>query len=171
MNVHRFVRRSLRVGTLVVPFGIVFAAGTARADGGNSQGNVIDVSGALASTQVVGAACPSPIGLCTAGTLSGDLAGPFFYTAISLIVLSDGVTGIFEGTITLQTSRGTIVEHDHTTANLQTGQLVDVITILAGTEKWSGATGTLNLTGSFNFATGVGASTYTGEVTLPQNPQ
>jgi hypothetical protein len=149
--------------------GIVLAAGTARAD--NNQGNVLNVSGSLASTQVVGAACPSPIGLCTAGTLTGDLAGDFFYTASSVVILSDGVTGVFEGTIVLQTQNGTITEHDHTTANLVTGQLVDVITVLSGTQKWSGATGTINLTGSFNFATGVGASTYSGTVTLPMNGQ
>jgi len=165
MNDHRLVKHAVGVARFFLGIGIIFAAGSARADG---EGNANQVEGTLASTQVVGDACHSPLGLCTSGTLTGGLAGTFFYTADSLVVLPDGITGVFDGTIVLQTKHGIITEHDHTTANLQTGQLVDVITILSGTDHWAGATGTLNLVGSFDFATGVGASTYTGTVYLPE---
>ena len=145
-----------------LPLALLTLASNARADDKGCK--VEEVSGTLASTQVVGAACPSPIGLCTSGKLTGDLAGDFFYTALSVIFLSDGVTAIFEGTIVVTTRRGTITEHDHTIANVQTGALVDVIPLLGGTKHWKGVTGTLDLTGTFNFATGVGASTYHGVI-------
>jgi hypothetical protein len=139
---------------------------TARADT-----QAISVQGTLASTQVTGSACPSPIGLCTAGTLTGDLEGTFFYTAASLTVLPDGITGVFLGTLVITTHSGTITEQDLTTASLVTGALTDIDTIESGTNRWEGATGVINVQGSFNFATGVGASTYAGTVYLPQNPQ
>jgi hypothetical protein len=159
--IHRFTKHAV----LATPLFLLFATAspaTARADDGCTH----QVQGTLASTQVTGAACPSPIGLCTQGTMTGGLAGTFFYTATSLTVLPDGITGVFDGTIVLTTPTGVVTEHDHTIANLQTGQLSDVITILSGTRKWEGATGVVFLQGSFNFATGVGASTYEGVVTL-----
>jgi hypothetical protein len=166
MKAHRASKYAFRALACLFAAGVGFVAETARGDG---NGNAEDVEGTLASTQVVGAACPSPIGLCTQGTLTGNLHGSFFYTAESVVVLPDGITGIFDGTFVLQTPSGVITEHDHTTANLQTGQLVDVDTILAGTEAWTGATGTILVSGSFNFATGVGESRYHGTVFLPQD--
>jgi hypothetical protein len=165
MKAYRTATSATGALTLLFAFGIGFAAETARADGGNST----EVEGTLASTQVVGAACPSPIGLCTQGTLTGGLRGTFFYTAESLIVLPDGITGVFDGTVVLQTPKGVVTEHDHTIANLQTGQLADVQTILSGTGAWTGATGTIQVYGSFNFATGVGASRYEGTIFFPQD--
>jgi len=160
----------LIAGLFALISGIILAGGgTARADDQRGDGETLFVNGTLASTQVVGAACPSPIGLCTQGTLTGGLEGTFFYTAESLVVLRDGVTGIFDGTFVLQTDRGVVTEHDHTVANLQTGELVDVDTILSGTGAWACAKGVIFLHGSFDFATGVGASVYEGTVILSKN--
>jgi hypothetical protein len=166
MNEHRSGKTAAHAAAFLVTIAASsLPSGVARAD----EQKDIEVQGTLASTQVVGDACHSPIGLCTSGTMTGGLAGTFTYTAKSLLVLPDGVTGIFDGTLVLTTRNGTITEHDHTTANLVTGALVDVITILCGTERWEGASGTIYLQGSFNFASGVGASTYAGTVTVPED--
>jgi hypothetical protein len=114
--------------------------------------------------------CPSPVGLCTIGRLIGNVtgeahfvaltfdaspvAGTFFITGDTLIVNAQ-----FEG------RRGTVSTRNAAVFRPASGDLVDLQTIVGGTGDFSGATGTLQLTGTFVGTSG--ESTVEGTVCFP----
>ena len=69
-----------------------------------------NVHGRLISQQVMGTACASPVGLCTAGNFFGGIKGTFTFTANTLTPTTDTPqTGVFTytGDIAVSTKDGT----------------------------------------------------------------
>ncbi len=121
------------------------------------------VEGRVVSTIVAaysdGTPCPSPLGLCTEGRFTGDLAGNIRFSAATLtpyFVLdasSPPDMAASTGTITLDTDEiceGTIVFADTATFSLgDDGYVVAIETIADATGSCAAATGRIRLSGVF----------------------
>jgi hypothetical protein len=102
--------------------------------------------------------CTSPVGLCTAGVLTGSrlLNGPNTFTAFGLAP-SAGLPGIvpettvsFAGERVMRTERGTLTLSAvgvFDTAPTAMGEFDELETVIGGTGRFAGATGTLHLFG------------------------
>lgn len=133
------------------------------AQAGAVQG-VMPVSGHLTSHVVAGPECASPVGICTAGTLNGGIQGDFQFTALTLTPTGVPTVFSYTGTIEVQTKDGDIHISDagafDTTGD---GPVVDLSTITGGSGKFEGASGYIEIYGTFTFAAG-GNSDYKGKV-------
>jgi hypothetical protein len=132
------------------------------------------VRGHLEETLVAGPDCTSPVGLCTVAQMFGALRGEARFTASAIIPSADtpttGVVFVTGDTViadaTLAGLRGTLIVKDAAAfRTVGDGDLVDVQTIIGGTEDFAGTTGVLRVSGNF-VATG-GSSTYEGVVCRP----
>ncbi len=105
--------------------------------------------------------------LCTSGTISGTLSGTFDYTMSTMTATSNGNIFFLEGTFVIVTSTGTLTATDKTVWNVSTGQFNDIAFITGGTGAYAGATGVMDIVGTFDIAAGTGQSQYAGVVVLP----
>jgi Protein of unknown function (DUF3224) len=118
--------------------------------------------------------CLSPVGLCIAGTYSGQIRGDFEGRATSIIPTADTpATGaaLFTSDSTINATimgrTGTlIVKNAGAFAAGNGGPIVDLQTIVGGTDQLAGATGALRATGTFSTVSG-GQSQYQGTVCIP----
>jgi hypothetical protein len=118
--------------------------------------------------------CQSPVGLCIAGTYTGQIRGDFRGQATSITTTADTPTSgvamfTSDSTIaaTIGNSRGTlIIKNAGAFAAGNGGPIVDLQTIIGGTDQLAGATGALRASGTFSAAAG-GRSHYEGTVCLP----
>jgi hypothetical protein len=140
----------------------------------------IPVSGEIVSRVLEGPACTSPIGICTAGKISGHpaLAGTFVFVAKTLTPTADTPeTGVMQytGEITIRTTLGArVFLKDAGAINWTkggTGDVGAVSTIMpgpgipaTGIRPW--LKGRLRISGTFTPEAG-GKSTYTGYIVLP----
>jgi hypothetical protein len=133
------------------------------------------VQGHLEETLVTGAACTSPVGLCTVAQMFGAVQGEAQFTASAIIPSVDtpttGVVFVIGDTVIEDAKvagrRGTLtVKNAAAFRTVDDGDLVDVQTITGGTGELVGTTGSLRISGNFIAATG-GRSTYEGVVCLP----
>jgi hypothetical protein len=115
--------------------------------------------------------CTSPVGLCIAGTYSGQIRGHFHGTATSITTTADTpTTGVAmftsDSTIdaTVSGMSGTLVIKN-AGAFASSGPIVDLQTIVAGTGNLAGASGALRAQGTFSTASG-GRSDYHGTLCL-----
>jgi hypothetical protein len=149
---------------------VVAALALALSSGALAASGCKKIDGNLTLKPLPPTACSSPVGVCSTGTLRGDLAGTFSFTGTSLIPTVDSpTTGVFvlTGDNQITTSDGTLVTKDAIVwRNGGRGDFAEVDTVIAGTGKWSGATGYINAIGFFDFAKG-GTADYTGEVCIP----
>jgi hypothetical protein len=127
-------------------------------------------SGHFSSTVVTGAACQSPIELCTEGSLTGGLKGSFSFTGTSLIQTVDTPTTavvLYTGDLSVNTKDGEFTCKDagafRTTGD---GATSSVCTIVSGTGAYAGATGTIQFSGTFSSASG-GNGDYSGTLVFP----
>ena len=131
------------------------------------------VQGFLEETLVT-TGCLSPVGLCTVARVFGTLKGEARFTASTIAPSEEATTGVVfvSGDTTLVNAqlgnkRGTLLIKD--AAAYQTiadGNLVDIQTIIGGTGNFSGATGTLRISGNFLPDSG-GSSNFEGTVCVP----
>jgi Protein of unknown function (DUF3224) len=118
--------------------------------------------------------CLSPVGLCIAGTYSGQIRGDFEGRATSILTTADTpTTGVAmftsDSTIaaTVAGRSGTlIIKNAGAFASANGGAIVDLQTIVGGTDQLAGATGALRAEGTFSATTG-GMSRYEGTLCLP----
>jgi Protein of unknown function (DUF3224) len=117
--------------------------------------------------------CLSPVGLCIAGTYSGQIRGDFEGRATSITPTADTPAGVAmftsDSTIdaTIRGRDGTlIIKNAGAFATGNGGPIVDLQTIVGGTDQLSGATGALRASGTFSAVSG-GQSEYQGTVCLP----
>jgi hypothetical protein len=125
------------------------------------------VIGHLTSRQVTGPACASPIGLCTAGRLTGGDQGAFEFAAAR--VAPSDVPGVllYTGRLVVHTREGDLACTDAGAFNTAgDGEVVDLCEVTGGTGQLSGATGYLRVFGTFTPAAG-GDSDYRGVLRLP----
>jgi len=155
--------RSRAAFLFVQPFAVAALVLTAS-DAGAVSGTM-PVNGHLVS-QVLTVGCASPIGLCTAGSLNGGIQGDFVFTAASLAPTNVPTVLSYTGTIVVHTMTGDIRINDagvfDTTGD---GPVVDLSTITGGTGDFTGASGFLEIFGTFTFAAG-GNSDYRGKLAL-----
>ena len=118
--------------------------------------------------------CPSPVGLCIAGTYSGQIRGDFEGRATSILTTPDTpTTGVAmftsDSTIaaTVAGRSGTlIIKNAGAFASANDGPIVDLQTIVGGSGQLKGTSGALRAEGTFSATTG-GTSRYQGTLCLP----
>jgi hypothetical protein len=150
------------------------ASGTVGLSGADAS-ECKQVRGHLEETLVTGAACTSPVGLCTVARMLGAIKGEALFTAAAIIESADtpttGVVFVIGDTIIVDAKlaghRGTLtVKNAAAFRTVGDGDLVDVQTVTGGTDDFVGTTGSLRISGTFLAATG-GSFTYEGVVCLP----
>lgn len=130
-----------------------------------------DVRGSYVE-HATGENCTSPVGLCIAGTYSGQVRGDFRGAATSISTTADTpATGaaVFTSDSTIDATVGgrsgtLIIKNAGVFA--ASGPIVDLQTIVGGSGGLSGATGALRAEGTFS-ATDGGGSRYEGTICLP----
>ena len=145
--------------------------------GGFSIANAAEckpVRGALEETQVTGPGCTSPVGLCTVAQMFGQLKGQARFTATTFIELADtpttGVNFVIGDTTILNaglgSKRGTLaIKNAVAFRTVGDGDLSDTQVIIGGTGDFSGASGSLRISGIF--VAGSGTSSFEGTVCVP----
>ena len=120
------------------------------------------VAGHLMSHAVT-TGCTSPVGLCTAGHLAGAIEGDFAFTADSLLPSDTPGVFFYTGHIVVNTSRGDVTCQDAGAYSFAdaSGPVVDLCTIVSGTDDWAGTTGNIRIHGVFTLSGG-GDSRYEG---------
>jgi len=149
---------------------VLVNAATAGAQGGTCK----RLEGFLEETLVSGPACTSAVGLCTVAKMFGHLKGEAKFTATAFIPTSDTpATGVVfvTGDTTIvdakfEDRRGTLTVKNAAAFNTISGDLVDNQTIIAGTDGFAGATGSLRISGTFLADEG-GTSKIDGTLCLP----
>jgi hypothetical protein len=96
--------------------------------------------------------CASPVGLCTAGTVSGPwLNGEQRYTASLLAPAPGGASALlYAGTIEITTAAGGLSISDFGVFDPATGAIAEVGVISGGSGAFQGATGRTYLVGQSN---------------------
>jgi hypothetical protein len=120
--------------------------------------NVIKLAGHLESHVVP---CDS---ICTSGVLSDGVDGTFDFTLTVLEELGTSALYRYTGDIVIHTANGDLIGQDHAIWNTDTGDLVDHIVITSGTGSYAGYTGSLLVRGNFSLVTGTGASDFLGAI-------
>lgn len=161
----KIAARWFALATLVV-VGMLALGGP---DGALAAATCRKVEGKLTLQALDPSTCPSPVGLCAAGTYRGGIKGTSAFTGTSFIQTADTpatAVVIATGDNTIAAEGGTLLTKDAIV--LQTvgdGHFAEVDTVIGGTGEWAGAAGTLQATGTF--ANGSGAGTYQGEICTP----
>ena len=98
------------------------------------------VAGLIKSRQVLCAPGSGGV-LCTTGTLTGDLEGPFTF-AVDMVAPS-GVEGfsLMTEKVVARTNKGDLVLEGTAVANLQSGRFVGLAKVTDGTGRWEGSSG------------------------------
>ncbi len=141
--------------------GVAVAALALAAPAVAAQGGCHDVEGDFTAETIPGGVgnCTS-FAFCTLGTLTGDLAGTYFFTVT-------GFTGpntlTAESTITRET--GAVIQGRDTSTLFGDGTFETVVTVVGGTRQYAHARGQIVATGAFT-ATGGTAGTYGGTICL-----
>jgi len=118
--------------------------------------------GMLRSQVLTGPACGSPIGLCTAGRLTGTINGDFVFSATRLEPSDTPGVLFYTGHIVVQTQKGEVRCQDAGSFQVVApGAVADICTITGGTGDWAGVTGHIRIHGTFTFEDG-GFSHYEG---------
>jgi hypothetical protein len=167
-SIHRFARVILITGAGIA--GVLTLASSAQAGS-----PCFDVSGKYQEQAAGGPDCTSPVGLCITGQYrGGDIKGSFFGAAQSITPTADTPATAVLLFTTDSTTTGSIrgrsgtltVKNAGAFRTAGEGSIVDLQTIVGGTEELAGATGEIRATGTFSQETG-GTSTYRGTVCLP----
>lgn len=120
-----------------------------------AHGSIETLHGGLTTEQVP---CDS---LCTAGPLTGGLAGELEFTMSSMTETGIPNVVTYIGTNTIITETGTLTGTDYGIWNLATGEFADYTFFSSGTGEYEGVRGSLVIVGAFHPVTGVGSSNYT----------
>jgi hypothetical protein len=124
--------------------------------------------------KLVTAGCTSPVGLCTVARMFGHLKGEARFTAAAItpsadtpatsVVFVTGDTLVVDAE--MESKRGTLtIKNAAAFRTTGVGDLADNQTIIAGTDDFAGATGSLRISG--NFVGDSGTSKFEGNVCVP----
>ena len=105
-----------------------------------------------------GETCPSPV-FCTLGTLTGDLAGTYFFAVHGF---GPGGELLAASTITLE--NGAVIEGSDTSVINADGTFATTVVVVGGSRQYARATGEIVATGHFTESGTEG--TYAGEICL-----
>lgn len=160
-------RFSHRRAFSVVSLALVGLASPLTGSSAYAKDHFKPATGEFRTQMVVGPSCPSPVGVCASGTASGDLEGDVF------VVITSSMPGVdssgnfvsnYTADITITNNKGRVDGTINGAVQLYTGQLNSTITVVGGTNHYHKASGTLNVSGNLNFATGQEVDTYTGSL-------
>lgn len=160
----RFVRPALGLGAASVALLVGSAAPSEAASGCRDVRGFYVQHGTSEN-------CTSPVGLCIAGTYSGQIRGDFFGAATSITTTADTATtgaAMFTSDSTIDAtvgSRSGTLVIKNAGAFAASGPIVDLQTIVGGTGELLGASVALRAQGTFSAADG-GRSQYEGTVCL-----
>jgi hypothetical protein len=121
-----------------------------------------DVSGPFSA--VPPASCPSPVGICTHGQLTGGLTATYDFVADSQTVVFPTASLTGHSTITIDKGGALLLGQDTSTLSLETGAFTTTVHIVGGSHQYKDASGTLVAVGVFDFATGATSGTYSGTI-------
>jgi hypothetical protein len=115
-------------------------------------------------TSSVGLPCSSPVGLCTHGTLQGDLSAQYDFTFETLTSAQDPLDPykqFYTGTSIITTKDGKLVTHDtgviHMLPDNQPAPFVTTATVVDGTGKYAKRRGEFVATGTLTFGNATGS--------------
>jgi hypothetical protein len=115
--------------------------------------------------------CASPVGFCTAGTVSGNhgLRGTSTFSALAFDPIASDPLGRIAapGTTTYTTDDGTLVVQEVSAFDVQAGTLAGIGRIVEGTGAYLGATGDLFSTRRVSADGKTITGDLTGEICLP----
>ena len=162
--------RALRgEGRFLVVVGVLAASAMALVYADAAEACVSRVSGDFSSYMLPEADCDSPVGLCTEGTLGGDIEGDYDFTATAIYPLwpaDDPYLFLVVGESVIYTDDGELYSQDYGTMNYATGELYNTITFTGGSEDWEDVLGSLIVSGTLDFTTGVIDGSYRGRTVL-----
>ncbi|MET0343551.1 MAG: hypothetical protein ABW252_21245 [Polyangiales bacterium] len=117
-----------------------------------------------AFTSVVGAPCASPVGLCTHGTLEGDLAGQYDFTFETLVPANDPLDRFkyfYTGTSVVSAKQGRLITHDtgviHMLPDNEPSPFVTTATVVDASGKYASRRGEFVATGFLTFGNATGS--------------
>lgn len=156
------------------PFALAATALIVFAASANAQGNCRRVHGHY-EEHAVAPTCGSPVNLCIEGQFFGNLKGAFASTATALQPTGDFTTTQVvwfsgDGVIHAQMGGKQGDINFKSAGAFQTtgdGNIVDLQYITGGTGDFSGISGVIRASGTFDPVAGAGASDYEGMVCLP----
>ena len=124
-------------------------------------------------TAVAPLQCPSPVGICTHGTLTGGFPSTYDFVADTLV--STGVPGEFAytGHSVITTAQGARVFGSDsgvlTFLPNGTAPFVTTVQVVGGTRQYEGATGQIVAPGVLDLASGGTIGTYSGTICKAQD--
>jgi hypothetical protein len=121
-----------------------------------------DVAGPFSA--VPPASCPSPVGICTHGTLTGGLSATYDFVAETQTVSGPVATLTGHSTITLDKGGAVLLGQDTSTLSLASGAFTTTVHVVGGTHQYKRGSGAIVAVGVFDFATGSTRGTYTGTI-------
>jgi hypothetical protein len=136
------------------------------------------VSGAFTSVSVPPPTCTSAVGICTLGTLTGDLPSTYFFVMDTLQNAGDPTDPtkfLYTGhsVITLARGGARLFGKDTGVMHIPPGgapaPFVTTVSVVGGTNQYAGASGQIVASGTLNFGTGDAVGTYTGAITKPED--
>lgn len=142
---------------------VVLVAGALGAWGGSAEAHSQNrtLIGGLTTHQVP---CAT---LCTAGDLTGSLAGQLAFTMTTMTETEVPDVFFFTGVNVITTPHGTLTGTDHGVWNVATGEFVDYTTFSSATGAYRGKTGSLTIAGKFDPVAGAGQSHYKAVLRRP----
>jgi hypothetical protein len=114
--------------------------------------------------------CPSPVGICTHGTLTGSVLSTYDFVADTLVFTSPN-TADYTGHDVIETAQGAeILGSDTGTLTIRpdgvTADFVTTVNVIGGTRQYEDATGQIVAPGVLDLVTGSTSGTYSGTIYL-----
>ncbi len=130
------------------------------------------VSGPFTSVLVPPPACTSAVGICTLGTLTGDLPSAYYFTMDTLQPAgdpNDPTEFVYTGHSVITRTHGGAQLFGQDTGVIHLlpaapAPFVTTVHVVGGTKQYAGAAGQLVATGTLNFATGQALGSYAGTI-------
>lgn len=103
----------------------------------------------------------------TTGSYKGDLKGNSTFSQTSFAFTDKPDTALLTGDNLIHTDDGDLMTQDAIVLRTTgAGEFAEIDTVVGGTGAWAGATGVIQATGKFTFASG-GEGDYIGEICTP----
>jgi hypothetical protein len=118
-------------------------------------------------TAVAPADCPSPVGICTHGTLVGGFPSTYDFVADTLAPTGGPGEFAYTGHSVITTRKGTLFGSDSGHLVMQadgTASFVTTVQLVGGTGKYEGVTGQFVAPGVLTLATGATVGSYTARI-------
>jgi hypothetical protein len=119
-------------------------------------------------TAVAPDTCPSPVGICTHGTLTGGFPSTYDFVMDTLVPTGNPGEFTYTGHSVITVRGGAqLFGHDSGILQIQgptTASFVTSVSVADGTRQYAGATGSIVAPGVLDLATGATVGTYSGTI-------